>query len=112
MDLRVIKKKELEANFRYYPQPGENLPIPIPKARHIIALGHTYLMGEKHKYVEHVALTGPRDPRVGKNAQIIATDLKGFHGRIVDITMDNVTIELPGRIPPRATVKLLQAVYL
>ena len=112
MDIRVIKKKELEANFRYYPQPGEILPVPIPKARHILTLGRSYSLGEKHKYVEHVALTGPRDPRIGKDAQIIATGLKGFHGRIVDIRMSNVTIELPGRIPPRATVKLSEAVCL
>lgn len=53
-----------------------------------------------------------QDVRIGRDAQIIATGLKGYHGRIREITHDRVKIELGGRIPPYVTVKLAEAVCL
>ena len=113
-DLYRIKEKDLEASFRFYPQPQDHIsPLPIPKLRrYVFSFGRSYTLGEKHKYLESVALTGPRDPRIGKDAQIIRSELKGYRGRIADIGRNSVTIQLPGRIPPEAVIKLSDAVCM
>ena len=65
-----------------------------------------------HKPEASKGLQMLRDPRIGKQAAVCVGHLKGYEGRLLDISRDKGTIELVGRQLNKYTASLNYFVLL